>query len=295
MIYDIIIVGLGPAGIGAAIYAQRSGLNVLCLEKNMPGGYINYIDTIENYIGEASITGPELAMKLFKQIKHNNIQFKIQNVTDIKDEDDIKVVVTDKEEFKTHHVIVATGHRPKRLNIENEAKLLGRGVSTCALCDGPLYKDKTVAVIGCGNSALSEAIYLSKICKKIYLIHRRDTFSADAVFVDKVSKVANIEIVFKSKVVAIVEQDDKVKSIKLDTDQELNVDGIFIYIGFSPATNFLSKLDVLDETGYIVVDHNQESRVKGIYGAGDAIKKESYQIIPAVNDGIMAAIHISKK
>ena len=197
MIYDIIIVGLGPAGVGAAIYAQRSGLNVLCLEKNMPGGYVNYIDTIENYIGEASITGPELAMKLFKQIKHNNIQFKIQNVVDIKIEDKLKIVVTDKEEFKTENVIVATGHRPKRLNIENEAKLLGRGVSTCALCDGPLYKDKTVAVIGGGNSALSEAIYLSKICKKIFLIHRRDTFSADAVFVDKVSKVANIEVIFQ--------------------------------------------------------------------------------------------------
>lgn len=294
MIYDIIIIGLGPAGIGAAVYAKRSGLNILGIEKNMPGGYVNYIDTIENYIGEPTIAGADLAIKFYQQLKANEIEFKTQNVTAIRIENDLKVVVTDKEEFRAKNVIVATGNRPKRLNLENEAKLLGKGISTCALCDGPFYKGRDVAVIGGGNSALAEAIYLSKICRKIYLIHRRDHFTGDAALVEKAAKITNIEVIFNSNLTKIVEKETKLGSVILNTGREIEVAGLFIYIGFFPATNFLTGLDILDENGYIIVNENFEAKIPGLYAAGDVIKKEAYQIIPAVNDGILAAIHISK-
>lgn len=295
MIYDIIIIGMGPAGIGAAIYAKRSGLSILCLEKNMPGGYVNFIDNIENYIGESSISGSDLAIRFYNQVKYNEIAYQTRNVTAIENHPEYKLVITDKDEFKAHHVIVATGQRPKRLNIENEAKLLGKGVSTCALCDGPLYKGQDVVVIGGGNSALSEAIYLSKICRQIYLVHRRSDFKADNIFIEKIKQIPNIELVLNSNVTKIIEENNKVSGVLLDTDRQLAVAGVFIYIGSLPATNFLKDLDILDQDGYITVDEKYESKVAGIYGAGDAIKKEAYQIIPAVNDGIMAAISISKK
>lgn len=295
MVYDLIIIGLGPAGIAAAVYAKRAGLNVLCLEKVMPGGYINYINSISNYIGIPTISGPDLAFNLFKQLKENEIEYKIEYVEKVNIKDEQKILTTNKGEYVAKNIIVATGKRPKRLNLENEAQLLGKGISTCALCDGNLFKDKDVAVIGGGDSAFSEAIYLSNICKSVYIINRSDKYRAIKELVDKVKGINNIKIINNAIVTSINATDDKLESITLNDIDRLSVDGMFTYIGSSPATEFMKDLDILDENGFMLVNDSYESKISGIYGVGDVIKKNIYQICTAINDGIVATMSIIDK
>lgn len=295
MKYDLIIVGMGPAGITAAIYAKRSGLNVLCLEKSMPGGLLNYMDNIDNFPGEVNINGSDLAFKMFEQLKSLEVEYKTKNVERIIVEGDLKkVIISDDEYYYTKAIIIATGRSPKRLGLENEEELFGRGISTCAICDGALYKDRVVAVVGGGNSAVSEATYLSNICEKVYLIHRRDTLRADDKLINCLNKKNNIEVIYNSKITSISKEDDKIKSITINDDQEIDIACLFTYIGFIPKTTFVDTLNILDEDGYILVDSNYETSIKGIYAVGDIIKKEIYQIITSCGEGAVAAINASK-
>lgn len=292
--YDLIIIGMGISGISAAIYAKNSNLNVLILEEKTPGGLLNRINEINNYPGFKKITGPELSYQLFESIEALKIPYKIDKVLKIILDNEIKIVKTEKEEYKTKNIIIATGRKNRTLNLEKEQELLGHGISTCALCDGNLYKEKTIAVVGGGNTALEETLYLSNLASKIYLIHRRDTFRAEQTLIEKIKQKANIEILYNSEVTKLIEEQNRLNKIKINHEKELSVSALFIFIGFVPNNDFLSSLDILNEEGYILVNNNYETKIKGIYAVGDCIKKEYYQLITASNDGVVASINIIK-
>ncbi len=292
--YDLIIIGMGISGISAAIYAKNSNLNVLILEEKTPGGLLNRINEINNYPGLKKITGSELSYQLFESIEALKIPYKIDKVLKIILDNEIKIVKTEKEEYKTKNIIIATGRKNRTLNLEKEQELLGHGISTCALCDGNLYKEKTIAVVGGGNTALEETLYLSNLASKIYLIHRRDTFRAEQTLIEKIKQKANIEILYNSEVTKLIEEQNRLNKIEINHEKELSVSALFIFIGFVPNNDFLSSLDILNEEGYILVNNNYETKIKGIYAVGDCIKKEYYQLITASNDGVVASINIIK-
>lgn len=293
--YDLIIIGMGISGISAGIYAKNGGLNVLLLEENTPGGLLNKINEITNYPGFSKINGTDLALNLFNTIIDMKIPYKITKVINISLDNEIKIVKTENEEFKSKNVIIATGRKNRLLDLENETKLLGKGISTCAICDGNLYKDKVIAVVGGGNTALEETLYLSNLASKIYLIHRRDTFRGEVSLVEKVKSRDNIEVVYNSNVTKLNEENNILKSIIINNNQELLINGLFIFIGFVPNNNFVSNLDILDNDGYIVVNNNFETKIKGIYAIGDCIKKDVYQLVTSASDGVMASLDIIKK
>lgn len=293
MIYDLVIIGMGPAGVCAAIYAKRAGLNVLCLDKGMIGGYVNYIDKIENYPGMI-MSGPDLAVKFYEHIKELDIEFVNKEVLSIID-GDVKKVVTNDTEYLCKNVLIATGRVPRKLGLDNEEELEGKGISHCALCDGAFYKGKTVAVVGGGDSALQETLYLSDLCKKVYLIHRREGFKVTGSLLDKIQDRDNVVKIMNTNISELGIEDNKLSSILLDSGDELEVDGLFVYVGFVPGTKFANELGITDENGYIIVNKHFETSLKGIYAVGDIIKKEVYQVSVAVGDGAQAAINIIEK
>lgn len=295
MEYDVIIIGMGISGISAAIYAKNSGLNVLMLESNMPGGLVNKINTISNYPGYKTITGPELSYELFASITNLKIPYKITTVTNIIVEENIKKVVTNDAVYNTKNIIIATGRKNRKLGLENEEKLLGHGISTCALCDGNLYKGKEIAVVGGGNSAIEEAIYLSKLASKVYVIHRRNEFKAEESLIHELKNMSNIEFIMESEVTSLLEEDNHLNGIIINDSKKIIVAALFVYIGFEPNNEFVKELNILDETGYIKVNQNFETPVSNIYAVGDCIKKEVYQLVTNASDGVLAAIHIIKQ
>lgn len=290
MIYDLIIIGMGPAGVSAAIYAKRAGLNVLCLDKAMIGGYVNYIDKIENYPGMV-MSGPDLAFKFYEHIKELDIEFVNKEVISVID-GDVKKIVTSDGEYLCKNVLIATGRVPRKLGLVNEEELEGKGISHCALCDGAFYKGKTVAVVGGGDSALQETLYLANLCEKVYLIHRREEFKVAGSLLEKIQDKDNVVRIMNTTISELGIEDDKLSSILLDSGDELEVDGLFVYVGFVPGTKFANELGITDEDGYIVVNKSYESKIKGIYAVGDIIKKAVYQVSTAVGDGAEAAINI---
>lgn len=292
--YDLIIIGMGISGISAAIYAKRAGLKVLMLEENVPGGIINTIPNIENYPGIMSISGPDLAYNLFEEVNNLQIEYKLESVTDVILED-IKTIKTKDNVYQSKYLLIASGRKPKKLGLKNEEKFLGRGISTCALCDGALFKDKTVAVIGGGNSALVESLYLSNIVKKLYLIHRRNGLRGEETSIEELKSKENIELILNKEVKELVIEHDKLTGIILNDNRKLAIDGLFIYIGFLPNTEFLKNTDLKMEDGYIIVDNNQETNIKGVYASGDVTKKEVYQIVTAASEGATASIHLNNQ
>lgn len=293
--YDVIIVGMGPAGMGAAIYAQRSGLNILILEKNMPGGLLNKTNIVENYLGYTSITGPDLSANMFKHINDLEILYKIEEVENISDKIEYKEVKTNKNTYQAKAVIICVGRTAKTL-LPNEKQYLGKGLSYCGICDAPLYKGKDIAIIGSGNSAVEEAIFLTNIVNKLYLLVRGPELKADDALLDDLSEQKNVEILLNTNISDVVLTDDKISSIKTTNPErnELNVEGLFIYIGYSASVHYLKDLDINEENGYIITDENARTNIKGIYAAGDAVKKDLYQIITAVSEGSKAATSAKK-
>lgn len=290
--YDVIVIGMGISGISSAIYLKRAGKNVLMLEGSAPGGIINNIVNIENYPGIKSISGPDFAYNLFLEVNELGIEYKLETVTDVSF-DSIKTVKTGSGTYQAKYVVIATGRQPKMLGLENEEKYLGRGISTCALCDGALYKGKHVAVIGGGSSALSEAIYLSNIVDKVYLIHRRDEFRGEEILSKEVRNNSKIELILNDEVVDIISENDEFRGIALKSGKELLVSCVFIYIGFLPNTNFLKSTNINLDNGYIVVNKNYETNISGVYACGDVIKKDIYQIVTAASEGASVGINIS--
>lgn len=287
MIYDVVIIGLGASGIAASIYAKRSGLNVAVINYSTPGGIINESSVVENYPGFKSISGPELAFNFFEHFNSLDVPLFNEEVIDIIDGENKKVITNDNE-YLAKNVIICSGRKPKKLGIENEDKYFGKGISYCTICDGNLYKDKNTLVVGGGNSALESILYLADICKKVYLLVRSNRIIADASLVEKAKNKENVEILMETKVEKLITEDEKIVGVKTN-NSELEVDGIFVNIGYEPSIGILKSLDLEMDRNYIIVNKNMETSIKGIYACGDIIKKDLYQLVTAVSDGAIAA------
>ena len=286
--WDIIIVGAGPAGLTAALYALRANKKVLIFEAKTYGGQIINASSIENYPGIESISGFDYATTLYNQVINKGAEIKYETVIHV-DED--RVVTTDKGKYQAKSVILATGAENRKLRIEGENELVGRGVSYCATCDGNFYKNKDVCVVGGGNTALEDAIYLSNIVNKVYLIHRRNEFRGDEKYVEEIKNINNIELVLDS-VVEKINGTDNVESIiikNLDNIREIKVDGVFIAVGQEPKNEIFNNIVDLDDKGYIITGDGVHTKVKGIYVAGDSRVKSLRQLTTAVSDGSIAA------
>lgn len=292
--YDVIIVGTGISGITAAIYGKRSNMKVLLLDKSMPGGLLNSIEKISNYPGLINISGPDFAMNLYNQIKDLNIDFKMEEVTKLELDGEIKKVITNSNTYEAKSVILAMGRKPKFLGLDNEKDYLGRGLSTCAVCDAFFYKDKPVAVVGSGNSALQESLYLANVASKVYLINRRDGFKGEDTLIDNVKNNSKIEILYNTNIKSFNENDGKIESVVLDNEEVLNVNGVFIYIGYKPNTDLVSQYDIINNNGYILVDEYFETNLANVFAIGDIIKKDVYQLVTAASDGALVIYNIDK-
>ena len=290
--YDIIVIGAGPAGLTAAIYACRASKKTLVLEATPYGGQIITTLDIENYPGEEHISGVDFAKKLYTQAKNLGAEFEFEKVVEIVDNGETKLVKTEDDEYEAKAVIIATGTETRKLGIENEAKLTGRGVSYCATCDGAFYKNKTVAVAGGGSSALYEASYLANLVKKLYLIHRRNEFRGEDALVKELQEKENVEFIMNSNVDKII-GDDKVEKIVIkDNDgntRELEIDGLFVAIGRTPSNQNFENVVDLDESGYIESGEDCKTKTAGVFVAGDNRKKTTRQIVTATADGAIAA------
>ncbi len=292
--YDAIVIGAGPAGLTSAIYLKRANKNVLVLEKNTYGGEIVNANKIENYPACPNISGFDFATNLYKQVKELGAVIKFEEVLEIKNEK-IKKVVTNKNEYTTKSIIIATGETPRKLGFEDN--LIGKGVSFCATCDGNFFKEKNVAIVGGGNTALDDALYLADIAKKVYLIHRRDEFRADKKTIDLLKKKNNIKYVLNSNVTKINGK-EKIESIEVvdnnNKTKVFNIDGLFIAIGHVPSTNIFKELIKLDDDNYIKGTSNCHTNKTGIFVAGDVRSKKVRQLVTATSDGAVAAIEAIK-
>ena len=294
-VYDAIIIGAGIAGVSAAIYLKRADLDILIIDKDEVGGLLNTINAIDNYPSFAHIKGPELAMRLGRQVEKLRINVVKEEVKELKVLKKVKKIITNEGVYYTENVIIATGRSQKTLGLDKEIELLGKGVSTCALSDANDFAKEDIAVVGGGNSALQEALYMAKIVNKIYIIHRRDSFTAEEVLVDKIKRKKNIEIIYNNGVKKLKATNNHLSCIVVNDGRELDIKGLFLYVGFTPKTKFIEKLGITNEQGYIVTDKNFITKIDGIYGAGDIVEKSYYQLITAANDGVVAALDIIDK
>ena len=295
--YDCIVIGAGVSGMTAAIYLKRAGLDVLLLEKSAPGGQINQTSKIENYPGFLSVDGPTLAMNMFEQVQNLDISYQYGNVAKIRNREDLKEVITDQDIYLAKALIIATGRIPNKLNLEEENRFINRGVSWCALCDGSFYKNKVVGVIGSGNSALEEALYLSEICSKVIMMNRKDRYKGSAMLLEELKKKDNVEFIYHCVVQKLNEKDGHLGSITVKQDEnikEIKMEGLFEYIGYHPDTEILQDFNVTSSDGYIIVDQNMKTNEKGIYACGDVIQKDVYQIATAIGEGAIAATQVQK-
>lgn len=293
--YDIIIIGAGPSGMSAALYALRANKKVLLLEKECFGGQIINASNIENYPALSNVSGYDFATNLYNQIKSLGVILKYEEVLEVTDK---KEVITRKDTYKGKNIIIATGLKKRKLNLENEDKLLGSGISYCATCDGNFYKNKNVAVVGGGNTALEDALYLSNIASKVYLIHRRDNFRGEKKLISEVKEKNNIELILNSNITKIIGE-DKLNSIEITDNRNnisrLEIDGLFIAIGNIPDNNRFKNIIDLDENGYIIANANLKTKTDNIYVAGDTRVKTLRQLVTATSDGAIAATEIIKE
>ena len=293
--YDIIIIGAGPSGMSAALYALRANKKVLLLEKECFGGQIINASNIENYPALPNVSGYDFATNLYNQIKSLGVILKYEEVLEVTDK---KEVITTKDTYKGKNIIIATGLKKRKLNLENEDKLLGSGISYCATCDGNFYKNKNVAVVGGGNTALEDALYLSNIASKVYLIHRRDNFRGEKKLISEVKEKNNIELILNSNITKIIGEDN-LNSIEITDNRnniiKLEIDGLFIAIGNIPDNNRFKNIIDLDENGYIIANANLKTKTDNIYVAGDTRVKTLRQLVTATSDGAIAVTEITKE
>ena len=299
-IFDLIILGGGPAGLNAALYAKRGGIDVAIIDTSSVGGQpVNYLE-IENYLGFPTIQGWELAEKFEQHIDKFNIQkFQNEEIQNVDLISTVKSVQTLKNKYLAKTIIIATGASPKKLGIRGEDEYIGKGVSYCAVCDGAFYKNKTIVVIGGGNAAVEEGVYLTKFAEKVYIMHRRDELRADKIIQERAFDNEKIEFIFDSVPLEIVGDSKKVnliqyKNVKTGEIKTLNVDGVFPYIGFSPNTEFFNAQLVQDEFGFIRVDENMRTSEVGVFAAGDVRRTPLRQVITAVADGAIAGMSAVK-
>jgi thioredoxin reductase (NADPH) len=293
MKYDVIIIGAGPAGLSAAIYSARSGLKTAVFERGLIGGQINVTEEVENYPGfPEALSGYELTERMHRQAEHFGTEFKDEEVTALGMEGLCKIVETSDNKYRARAVIFCTGAYPRRLNVPGEEKFTGRGVSYCATCDGALYRDKIVAVIGGGDSAIEEGIFLTHFAKKVVVIHRRDELRAQKIIQERAFKNPKMEFVWNS-VVQEIRGENKVQELevynrKTNTVSVIPVDGVFIYVGILPNNKLMESRIDLDSAGFALTDDFMHTNVPGVYAAGDIRKKVLRQVVTATSDGAIA-------
>lgn len=298
-IYDMMIIGGGPAGYTAALYAARAGFDVVVLERMAPGGQMALTGEIDNYPGfDEGINGFELGMKMQKGAERFGAKTVFTEVRSVDFSGDTKKIEAASGVFLGKTVVISTGADPRRLGIPGEDKLLGRGVHYCAHCDGRFYKEKTVIVVGGGNSAAADALYLSRLVKKVYVVHRRDALRATKIYHEPLLKAENVEFVWNSTVSEFI-ADGKLTGVKVTNVNsgamtELPCDGVFVSIGRTPATGFLAGKVELDESGYVVADESTRTNVDGVFAVGDVRTKALRQIVTAVADGA-TAVHFAEE
>jgi len=295
-IYDIIIIGGGPAGYTSALYAARAGFDTLVIERMSAGGQMALTGDIDNYPGfDEGVDGFTLGMKMQNGATRFGAKTEYGEVTSVELSGDVKKVYTASKEYLAKTVVLSVGANPRELGIEGEESLIGRGVHYCAHCDGRFYKDKTVVVVGGGNSAAADALYLSRLAKKVYVVHRRDTLRATKIYHEPLMTATNVEFVWDSVIEDFIVDNRvtgaKIKNLKTDVVSELSCDGIFVSIGRKPATEFLKDKVALDENGYIIADESTKTNIDGVYAVGDARTKALRQIVTAVSDGAVAVHH----
>ena len=285
--HKVVILGSGIAGMTAGIYLKRGGLDVLVVEDNIPGGILNEIPSIENYPGYEEISGPDLAMNIYNQLTKLGVKILNKKITSI----DLNNKIINNN-IKYEYLVIATGRKSRMLSLEHEKELLGKGISTCALCDGFFYKDKKVAVVGGGSSSLTEALYLSKICKEVIIIHRRDKLTADKYLIDKVNSTKNIKVLYNSNITKYNQNNNKLTSVTINNKDNLEVEGVFLAIGSTPNSEMFN---VNKDNNYIIVDSNYMTNIDKVYAIGDVIKKDYYQLSTAASDAVVAASNIIKR
>ncbi|MEH7350020.1 thioredoxin-disulfide reductase [Gottfriedia acidiceleris] len=293
-IYDVIIIGAGPAGMTAAVYTSRANLSTLMMERGIPGGQMANTEEIENYPGFDSILGPDLSNKMFDHAKKFGAEYAYGDIKEIIDGKEYKTIVAGKKEYKTRAIIISTGAEYKKIGVPGEQELGGRGVSYCAVCDGAFFKDKELVVIGGGDSAVEEGVYLTRYASKVTIVHRRDQLRAQKILQDRAFANEKISFIWNSTIKEVNGTDGKVSSVTLvDTkngeESEFKTDGVFIYIGMLPLTKPFLSLGITNENGYIETNDVMETRVPGIFAAGDVREKTLRQVVTATGDGSIAA------
>lgn len=296
--YDTIIIGSGPAGMTAALYAARSNLKVALLERGIPGGQMNNTSDIENYPGYANISGPELAEKMFEPLEKLGVEYLFGYVKKIEDHGNVKKVFTEDEVFETKTVIIASGAFHRHLGVLGEEELNSRGVSYCAVCDGAFFRDEDLLVVGGGDSAVEEAVFLTRFAKTVTIIHRRDELRAQKVLQDRAFANEKIRFIWGS-VVKEIKGDKRVSSVivenvKTGEISEHEFGGVFIYVGLEPVSEFVKDLGITNETGWIVTDNHMKTAISGIYAIGDVREKNLRQVTTAVGDGAIAGQEVYK-
>lgn len=297
-IWDTIIIGGGPAGLTAGLYCARAGLRTLLLEGTALGGQLLLTDAIENYPGTGSVSGPALADAMVRQASSAGLTIRNDPILGASLSGPCKALRGEKQDYRARTVILAAGASPRKLGLPEETRLLGRGVSYCALCDGFFFRGKTVCVVGGGNSAVSEALYLAKLCRTVYVVHRRDSFTAQEGLLKKLNETPNIQLL-QNRTISRILGEEAVRGIVLGTlpahgEQTLPCDGLFIAIGRTPNTSFLPQALNRDSQGYVYADEDLAANLPGVFAAGDIRKKPLRQIVTAVSDGALAAASVEK-
>ena len=288
--YEVLVIGAGPAGMTAAIYAARAGYKTAILEHGVPGGQAATTEMIENYPGfPEGISGPELMMKFFEQTQTFGVEMIYEQVQSMDVTGDIKKVITDKQTIEAKAVVIASGAKPRTLGVANEGRLRGRGVSYCATCDGFFFRDQPVAVVGGGDTAVEEAMYLTKMCSSVTLIHRRDELRANKLAQSRAFANEKLTIIYDTVVDDIVGEDKvtqlKLRNKKTDETSTLDVNGVFIFVGYLPNASFLPAELEVNEQGYIITDEEMATNVPGVFAVGDVRQKKLRQVTTAVGDG----------
>lgn len=293
-IYDVIIIGAGPAGMTAAVYTSRANLSTLMLERGVPGGQMANTEEVENYPGFDHILGPELSTKMFDHAKKFGAEYAYGDVKEVIDGKEYKTIKAGSKEYKARAIIVASGAEYKKIGVPGEQELAGRGVSYCAVCDGAFFKGRELVVIGGGDSAVEEGVYLTRFASKVTIVHRRDELRAQKILQDRAFANDKIDFIWSHTIKEINQKDGKVGSVTLvstkdGSEQEFKTDGVFIYIGMVPLTEPFKGLGITNSNGYIETNEQMETKVPGIFAAGDVREKTLRQIVTATGDGSIAA------
>lgn len=293
-IYDVIVVGAGPAGMTSALYTSRANLTTLMIERGIPGGQMANTEVVENYPGYESILGPDLSTKMFDHTQKFGTDYAYGDIKEIIDGKEYKTVVAGSKEFKARAVIIATGAQYRKLGVAGEEELAGRGISYCAVCDGAFFRDKEVIVIGGGDSAVEEGVFLTRVASKVTIIHRRDELRAQKILQDRAFCNEKVEFIWSHVVKEFNEKDGMLESVTLTStktgeESTFEADGAFVYVGMDPLSGPFENLGITDENGYIKTNDDMATDVPGIFAAGDIREKSLRQIVTATGDGSIAA------